>query len=607
MILECIKVTGFRSVQSKLGSFWIKPRLTVLIGANEHGKSNLIDALSYLNKGKYESGDKNRSKGMRDFNEEFPDLHFVLRLTNGEKKKVVERLETVKAALPQEQDDDTKKLAEKIDLVLGDIKDNDEPKIKIRLYTNENGSDFRTIAYIFKNGTTWKFLDRPGSLAQGAAEFFNEMLPEVISFKSSDELTNSVTLDQLNKEQNIEFIGLFKLVPNVWDDREKLFENSVEGRDFRDEARTKIQRKLRDIWSQGKQGEADLKIDLDLDTASSELRLDFIDKSGTRDQPTQRSLGFRSFFTFYLKLYALTQEIDPHGYIFAFDEPGIHLHPSGQKDLLRELRRIAEHNQVIISTHSPFMIDRNPLTGVVVVTKDNEGTKLNQKPYRKNWAPLRASLGLVMSDSFFYADKSLFVEGTSDRIFVYALLQKLTNELDIDINFLSVIDGDDRREMPAIARILLSEDRKLVLLTDSDEGGDEIRTQITKIATDLKKKSHLDEIALSKYLTGRSEVSIEDLLPENVLEKAIQKYLKEVLGKDDAFKLSDVKLRQKTLGRALKDYFLEKGWTTEQSSFSKTTVADLFSQILIENESVIPEEHPSRAFCADLREKLELK
>ena len=45
--------------------------------------------------------------------------------------------------------------------------------------------------------------------------------------------------------------------------------------------------------------------------------------------------------------------------VILLDEPGLHLHPDAQKDLLRRLEHYAKGNTLLYTTHLPFMIDLN--------------------------------------------------------------------------------------------------------------------------------------------------------------------------------------------------------------------------------------------------------
>jgi predicted ATPase len=43
--------------------------------------------------------------------------------------------------------------------------------------------------------------------------------------------------------------------------------------------------------------------------------------------------------------------------LFLLDEPGSYLHSSAQIELLKELKKVSNNNQVIFCTHSQFLLD----------------------------------------------------------------------------------------------------------------------------------------------------------------------------------------------------------------------------------------------------------
>ena len=86
-----------------------------------------------------------------------------------------------------------------------------------------------------------------------------------------------------------------------------------------------------------------------------------------------QSTGFKWFFNFFFGLlegYSLKE-----GDMILMDEPATGLHVSGQVELRRFLKEFAVRNQVtfVISTHSPFLIDCDHLDEVRVVTRDGNG------------------------------------------------------------------------------------------------------------------------------------------------------------------------------------------------------------------------------------------
>ena len=134
------------------------------------------------------------------------------------------------------------------------------------------------------------------------------------------------------------------------------------------------------------------------------LYIDFSDSTTVLDPPDARSLGFRWYLSFYINFVSKSVGGKTNSFIFLIDEPGIHLHPSGQKDLIKVLEDISTNNQVIYTTHSPFLVDREHPERVLLITKDTDGTHVDSVSYRENWKPLRREVGLTIDDLFFFND-----------------------------------------------------------------------------------------------------------------------------------------------------------------------------------------------------------
>jgi hypothetical protein len=83
----------------------------------------------------------------------------------------------------------------------------------------------------------------------------------------------------------------------------------------------------------------------------------------------QRSAGMQYFFSFFLVF--LVEAEDAHvNSILLLDEPGTSLHGTAQAKIVEFLHKLSEGNQVIYTTHSPFMIDADHLELVRPVYED---------------------------------------------------------------------------------------------------------------------------------------------------------------------------------------------------------------------------------------------
>ena len=108
----------------------------------------------------------------------------------------------------------------------------------------------------------------------------------------------------------------------------------------------------------------------------------------------ERSRGFQWFFSFYVAFFADTKGAADA--ILLLDEPGLHLHAHSQADLLAHL----EHdfaNQILYTTHSPFMVPTHRLDAVRTARmSEAAGTTVSNKAEGdvRTLYPLQVALAL---------------------------------------------------------------------------------------------------------------------------------------------------------------------------------------------------------------------
>lgn len=69
-----------------------------------------------------------------------------------------------------------------------------------------------------------------------------------------------------------------------------------------------------------------------------------------------RSRGFNGFFSFWVWFKAIQKE-RACPFVLLLDEPGTNLHAGVQKDLMNLMKDISEQDQIIFTTHSPYMLE----------------------------------------------------------------------------------------------------------------------------------------------------------------------------------------------------------------------------------------------------------
>lgn len=150
-----------------------------------------------------------------------------------------------------------------------------------------------------------------------------------------------------------------------------------------------------------------------------EVYLQFALKDGvTHYDISERSLGFRWFFSFLLfTLYRVSNQ-DQRPTLFLLDEPASNLHSKAQMQLLESLPKISVgSNQIIYSTHSHYLINPEWLDQAFIVSNqsidydrlDDGNRMLNDTPASVNVDRYRNFVGR-------YPDKTTYFQPVLDKL-----------------------------------------------------------------------------------------------------------------------------------------------------------------------------------------------
>ena len=243
-----------------------------------------------------------------------------------------------------------------------------------------------------------------------------------------------------------------------------------------------------------------------------------------------RSSGLQWFFSFYLVF--VTENAGEHdNAIILLDEPGHTLHPMAQKDLAVFFNSLAEKNQLIYTTHSPFLVDPMNITRTKVVyagedgkTNISDNLKIKKKVAQKSIYPINSAIGITISDTMLIGSKPIIVEGVSDQIYLTYIKRKLMKEnaltFEQELVFMPV-DGT-KNIKPVVSIITGKEEELPIVLLDSDTAGEEKKKS-------LKKNLYKDEdenklLSVKDYLHTKVEkAEIEDIMDENFIVDAVNR------------------------------------------------------------------------------------
>lgn len=273
----------------------------------------------------------------------------------------------------------------------------------------------------------------------------------------------------------------------------------------------------------------------------------------------ERSKGFQWFFSFDM-LFMCETAGEFKNAVILLDEPGLHLHASAQRDLLNRMKAYAEGNQLIYSTHLPFMIDFTRLDNIYVCEEcSGEGVKVHQ-----NWAAagkdarftLQAALGLSWSQSLFVGQYNLVVEGVTDFWYIIAVSEILraAGERGLDEG-LVVTPAGGASKVAYVGTILRGQELNVSVLLDSDPEGQSAYEQL--VHSWVVGDNHI--LMLGPVLGVEGDRCLEDLFDEAYyIEHVQESYRSELAGRTLTVPPADERTIVQRVEQALQAAGIEK-------------------------------------------------
>lgn len=200
-------------------------------------------------------------------------------------------------------------------------------------------------------------------------------------------------------------------------------------------------------------------------------------------------------------------------------------HLQAQFNLINFFQKLRETNQIIYTTHSPFLIDENHLEQVRSVFEDDKGitriTENNLIPDKRAIFPLQAALSYSTSQVIYQELKQLLIEGDIDYNYIKAInhilieLNKKALEKDIVI-----VPCKSASKIEMYARLFIDLENVPVVLLDSDEAGNEAYEVLTESLFSEHKKNVLQ---IGEFINNKKDTEIEDLIGKDILVKVINR------------------------------------------------------------------------------------
>lgn len=145
--------------------------------------------------------------------------------------------------------------------------------------------------------------------------------------------------------------------------------------------------------------------------------------------------------------------------IIAIEEPEAFVHPHSQRSLFSRLLRNIGKNLLLVSTHSPAIIDQQSVKNISIVTRDTPefGSKVWQTTNIGDIDEEIFSAHVNFQNSeLFFSDLVIFVEGTSEKLVLNHLFSKLPPGIK-DLFFgISIIEVGSNTHFGPFIRLLKS-------------------------------------------------------------------------------------------------------------------------------------------------------
>ncbi|WP_425324028.1 AAA family ATPase [Janthinobacterium aestuarii] len=246
----------------------------------------------------------------------------------------------------------------------------------------------------------------------------------------------------------------------------------------------------------------------------------------------ERSRGFQWFFAFYIAFSADTDGGHAENAVILLDEPGLYLHAKSQSDLLRHFD-VDFSNQILYSTHSPFMVPTHALDSVRTVNiAEGAGTTVTNDPTgdAKTLFPLQAALGYDLAQSLFIGPNNLIVEGVTDFWIMSAVSAYMIETNRTSLNpTLTMTPAGGAQKVSYMVALLTSESLNVLVLLDTERDSKATKAELLK--SRLIREQNV--VFVSEAFTPTpNEADIEDLLDPAIYESLVtESYSAELKGR----------------------------------------------------------------------------
>ena len=512
----------------------------ILLGINESGKSNILEAISMLSSGQEVDYDTYCNKRILEEKEDTSEgsnfekyISIIYEYTCDKHDNYEEELFNAGVDKELASIIEIKRIRRKIK-----IDTNNKPSCSTNciyettrneleryvLNDDETKVEVRTTVEILRVGYADKSLDagRLNDFLHDKWEgIFSNYFPQVIFWKPYEEeylIHDETNLESFmnNPDTFIPLRNCFRIagINNISEKIKSAMGCAGSISNLRELLNSKVTQHVNKVWKEH-------KINIQFEFDSSQLFFFIKEKTNNLGNYkfNQRSDGCKYFISFLLNFSAGNQTGKLKNNIILLDEPEAHLHPSGQKYFRDELLEIAKTNLVIFATHSIYMADKENLDRHISTVRVDEVTCISSierdNPYKEQ--VLYEALGTSILEHI--ESSALILEGKTDKTVFELYKNKFRN--DIASPNLSLIPTDGCGDIKKYTKFANNKLIKWFVLTDSDKAGQKLK-KIVQHEAESYDKDNLNVFEINDVLATNKESTLEDLFDCEFITESVK-------------------------------------------------------------------------------------
>lgn len=201
---------------------------------------------------------------------------------------------------------------------------------------------------------------------------------------------------------------------------------------------------------------------------------------GAHTSLRQKGDGFKSLFAMSVLQFVAKQRYGTN-LIFGIEEPESHLHATAIYELKSALRKLSNSFQVLLTTHSPILIQRDDLRSNIVVERVPGQDFSSTAKSAKTLAHIRRSLGIKPQDNMSTAEVVVVAEGATEEVSLPMLLtvSDPTLEEAFSSGRVRVISAGSAANILSVVRALARDAASCIVFLDSDQEGNNAAEKIS--------------------------------------------------------------------------------------------------------------------------------